>query len=104
MTTTELAKMMPEEKRVKIAKACGWEQSVINGEYWYRPDMRRNGQNAERPPNYPESLDAMHAAIMAQPLEFRKAMRLALYALTDQMSAHFADAPTMADAFLMTLK
>jgi hypothetical protein len=46
--------MTPEEQRIAIAKACGWELRDI---YWYG-----DGKECEVPPNYLNDLNAMHEA------------------------------------------
>lgn len=139
MTPTELAKLTPEEKRVKIAEACGvkplkrwrvfYDKDRQHGTVAMltREDAEASARNAAEfweslghsvsefsepeeydewywAPNYLNDLNAMRDAIMSQTPEFRKAMRNYLWKMMDQMSAHFADAATMADAFLLTLK
>lgn len=103
MTTEQLSKLTPEEKRIRIAKACDLKpfHGVVNRVMGMH--AKDAGGVSARLPNYVTDLNAIHGAIMHQPEKFRKAIRFTLYALTDQMSAHFADAPTMAEAFLLTL-
>lgn len=79
----------------KFWEGCGFDTADFS-----EPEEYDEWENA---PDYLNSLDAMHDAIMAQPPVFRKAMRAWLWALTDQMSAHFADANAMAYAFLLTI-
>ncbi len=69
MTTEELAKLMPEEKRIAIAEACGWTKCRLAirgaGGGTRKPTAHGfpPGRNYEAScPNYLGSLDAMHAA------------------------------------------
>ena len=65
---------------------------------WHQHGVRKD----KGPPNYVGNLNAMHKVIMDQTPAFRKAMRFWLFELTDQMSWAFADAETMAKAFVNT--
>jgi cell division inhibitor SulA len=91
--------------RTRIGHASGW--MLIGG--CFSPDYhgwtKRDGGPMEMValPDYLNDLNAMHAAVMAQSPTFRKAMRFWLYEITDQMSAHFASAQEMAQAFVLTL-
>lgn len=58
MTTEELEKLSPKQKRVKIAEACGW---VYMDKNVGRPPAAGIG-SMEQLPDYISSLDAMHEA------------------------------------------
>lgn len=50
--------MSDEEKRIKIAEACGWHPSKIVPGWW----AHQSHLTAEKLPDYFGSLDAMHEA------------------------------------------
>jgi hypothetical protein len=72
MTPTEA--MTDEEMRIAIAEACGWklgkcgpinarEVGCLDSEpYWIHPDGRRDHGDDWQPPDFLNSLDAMHEA------------------------------------------
>jgi hypothetical protein len=92
-----------QEKQIKISRICKWREIRICVCTLKLP----RGVDPETGfdvhlPNFIFDLNAIHSAIMSQSDLFRKAMRLYLWEGTSQMSAHFATAEEMADAFLAT--
>lgn len=66
MTKEELEKLSPDEKRVKIAEACGWKSELVPtpnpyGEFQHTWWTSPEGKRPEILPDYLNSLDAMAA-------------------------------------------
>jgi hypothetical protein len=98
-------KLSNEEKRVKIAEIDHWVKITspnISGGVSVSFRRGRHHVGVHNLPDYTGDLNEIHSAIMSQSDLFRKAMRLYLWEGTSQMSAHFATAEEMADAFLAT--
>lgn len=64
MTTDELQKLTPEEKRILIAEACGWTKIELayddEGELTLPKGTSPDGGSWAIIPDYLNSLDAMH--------------------------------------------
>lgn len=90
----------PDAIQRQLLERSGWQRyDTTGGETgWITP----NGRCVKDSAMPPISLDVMHELIMQRPASFRKAMRFHLYEITDQMSAHFANAAQMAEAFIRT--
>lgn len=109
MTVEELAKLTPEEKRIRIAKLCGWRNCVL------RYDDQDNAWFKGWPPgeakeqllhNYPCDLNAMHEAEQMLGVENRGNYLNHLSRIIGQNNpclAVHATAAQRADAFLLTL-
>jgi hypothetical protein len=110
--------MKPEEQQIAIAEFCGYRFIPMGkgptGFYYLNctseedVDLAIKGKlNGATPsynlPDYLNDLNAIHKATMLLTETQRKAMRYWLYQLTDQMSAHIADAPTRCEALLRTI-
>jgi len=59
MTKDQLDKLSPEEKRVKIAEACGWKRITTDG---FFIGESPSGEGFQGLPDYLNDLNAMHAA------------------------------------------
>ena len=122
--------MSDDDLRIAVAEACGAEWRVIKSQSTFRgqfklrilvfPALYDLDGTCDLPradgtepvgnlhyiwkegliPDYPKDLNAIHDAIMDLTEAQRKAMRFYLYHLTDQMTAHNADARTRCFAFL----
>lgn len=81
--------MTPEEMRIAIAKKCGWIKRLDhkNQEYW-----ECFGQAIRYyPPDYPNDLNVMHEAIMAQPQNVRDSINHTLMESLRPNDRHILD-------------
>lgn len=126
MTTEQLSKLSPEEKRVKIAEACGWfavrtfqyHGVILVGDHPEATDDQRNfpdGRGAwlAMVPDYYNDLNAMHEAIKTQ-CEFalfrftyttnlRKVINPENWGMVTEFRLLNSEASEQADAFLLTI-
>jgi hypothetical protein len=61
MNHQEWIKLTPEERRIKVAKLCGWRY-YSSGEYWMPPDKSFNWVATSGLPDYLNDLNSMHEA------------------------------------------
>lgn len=101
--------MTPESQRIAIAEACGWK---LQDDEWIRPENHdvegfrdEDGCWHDVPPDYLNSLDAMHEAEKVLSDVQAWDYGVALSKITQSMNFHFchATAAQRAEAFLRTL-
>lgn len=107
-TSTPSVQMTPEQKRIAIAEACGWEGCVNNpargrGLLGLPPDSSFLGLTSA--PNYLGDLNAMHAALQSRSQAFRAEFDRLLHALAEEKHLLITEltAQDWADAFIATL-
>ncbi len=115
MTTEELVKLTPEEKRIRIAELCGWKWSPTSDyDAFYGPDsvyrggathdLKRAIQNAGLP-DYLNDLNATHEAEKAiyynGDIWSRYVRALARIASKTETDVICATAEQRSDAFLL---
>ena len=101
--------MSPEEKRIAIAEACGWQRKTRSGIHLGSPHSWTEWKNQElpygasEPPDYLNDLNAMHEAEKVLTPQQHCDYRLELMLSVGGLSHHLATAAQRADAFLLTL-
>jgi hypothetical protein len=98
--------MTDEQMRVAIAEACGWKDPTCEV-----MDMQINpdGKLWTAIPDYPNDLNAMHEAIMAQPVKIRMSINDKLMHMLNPEAPYLLDktinatARQRSEAFLRTL-
>lgn len=120
MTTDELSKLSPEEKRVKIATACGWRNvrntTILKGRvlregvFGIPPHWPHEYVTNEPVPDYLNSLDAMHEAEKIFDTDVASGdsprylySRMLYDVVPPELQPFRATAAQRADAFLLTL-
>jgi hypothetical protein len=74
--------MTNEEKRIKIAEACGWK--VCEKGWWSHETLPDNGGAEPDHPWYFSDLNAMHAALKSQTQAFRAEFDGLLHAMAEE--------------------
>lgn len=102
MTTEELAKLTPEEKRIRIAETQGWTG------LWMHKGVpcgtHPAGTETQEPPDYLNDLNAMHEAEMTLRKPYDYILHLDRIAERENVSLIWhATAAQRADAFLLTV-
>jgi hypothetical protein len=94
--------MKPEQQRVKIAEACGWE---INKRKWLTKPPNDSWQYLDTIPDYLNDLNAMHEAEKVLTAEQRRSYVNCIFNLpvSECESNTFATAAQRAKAFLRTI-
>lgn len=101
--------MTQEQKRIKIAEACGWKKGHIHGngvddEVWIHPVTQRCWLAELAPlPNYFSDLNAMHEAEKVLTTEQWLSYWSFLSEVLKDTSILHADASQRAEAFGLTL-
>src|ERR1700723_1909251 len=113
MTKEELDKLSPEEKRSKIALACGWkrwqdhEALMANEPFkwiWTPPHDHDIRSQQDDPPDYLNDLNAMHEAEKSLSADdFYDYGYRYLPLICNYSSTFHAEASHRADAFLLTI-
>jgi hypothetical protein len=113
--------MKPEQQRIKISEACGWKlipaltgQNPFTRPVWYGP-KGGPARNDRLPPNYLNSLDAMHEAekVLTGEQAWKQIKLIVGYAQcaggfpvlsrSESLRLHSATAAQRAEAFLRTI-
>lgn len=103
--------MTDQEMRIAIADACGWgaEKQTAWMAKVAKRFYERHGERLLDPPDYPNDLNAMHKAVMAQTQELRMKINNALMNLINPSAPYCLDrtinatAHQRAEAFLRTI-
>jgi len=121
MTQEQLSRLSPDEKRVKIAQACGYtETAKSNSTYprFYIPNSgRAKWVDFDNLPDYLNDLNAMHEAVASLTDHQRHAYAVILSGMLwlpahqrgwddwrDTIAVSEATASQRADAFLLTIE
>jgi len=106
-SSPSLDAMNPEQQRIAIAKACGWESrlTLVSGcskpiPLWFGPE----GGNRAHPPDFLNDLNAMHEAEQVLEKNQEQSYFELLHDIAGNLNFYRATAAQRAEAFLRTLQ
>lgn len=109
------AKLSALERRIRIAKLCGWRSTQWEGEeepLWELPgNSFTRLRTTKELPDYLNDLNAIHMAVMAMPKQLRMKHDVWLMLICshedgtwDLFDVHNATAEQRAEAFILTME